>query len=47
MSEPLEIAIKKFGNHPSVIAINQNISVNQNFNFSNMSVIMSLIYLEN
>ena len=37
-SNPLEIAIKKFENHPSVQAIKQNISVNKDFYFSNIEV---------
>ena len=38
LSNPVEIAIKKFENHPSVQAIKQNISVNKNFHFSNTEV---------
>ena len=38
LSDPLEIAFKKFENHPSVQAIKQNISVNQDFYFSNTEV---------
>ena len=38
LSDPVEIAIRKFENHPSVQVINQNISENQNFYFSNTEV---------
>ena len=38
LSDPAEIAIRKFGNHLSVQAIRQNISVNQDFYFSNTEV---------
>ena len=38
MSDPVEIAIRKFENHPSVQAIKQSISVNQDFYFSNTEV---------
>ena len=38
LSDPVEIAIRKFENHPSVQAIKQNISVNQDFYFSNTEV---------
>ena len=38
LSDPLEIAFKKCENHPSVQAIKQNISVNQDFYFSNTEV---------
>ena len=38
LSNPVEIAIKKFENHPNVQAIKQNISVNNNFYFSNTEV---------
>ena len=37
-SDPVEIVIRKFENHPSVQAIKQNISVNQNFYFCNTQV---------
>ena len=37
-SSPLEIAIRKFENHPSVQVIKQNISVNKDFYFSNIEV---------
>ena len=37
-SDPVEIAIRKFENHPSVQTIMQNISVNQGFYFSNIEV---------
>ena len=43
LSAPLEIDIRKFENHPSVQAIKQNISVNQDFYFSNTE--FSDIYL--
>ena len=33
LSDPVEIAIRKFENHPSVQAIKHNISVNQDFYF--------------
>ena len=38
LSNPVDIAIKKFENHPSVQAIKQNISVNKNFYFPNTVV---------
>ena len=38
LSGPVEIAIRKFENHPSVQAIKQNISVSQDFYFSNTEV---------
>ena len=38
LSDPVEIAIRKFENHPSVQAIEQNISVNQDSYFSNTEV---------
>ena len=37
-SNPVEIAIRKFENHPSVQAIKQNISVNKDFYFSSTEV---------
>ena len=38
LSNPVDIAIRKFENHPSVQAIKQNISVNKDFYFSNTDV---------
>ena len=38
LSNPVEIAIRKFENHPSVQAIKQNIPVNKDFYFSNTEV---------
>ena len=38
LSNPVEIAIRKFENHPSVQAIKQIISVNKDFYFSNTDV---------
>ena len=38
LSNPVEITIRKFENHPSVQAIKQIISVNQDFCFSNTEV---------
>ena len=38
LSNPVDIAIRKFENHPSVQAIKQNISVNKDFHFSNTEV---------
>ena len=38
LSDPVEINIRKFENHPSVEATKQNISVNQDFYFSNTEV---------
>ena len=38
LSVPVETVVRKFENHPSVQAIKQNISVNQNFYFSNTEV---------
>ena len=37
-SDPVEIAIRKFENHPSVQSIEQNILVDQDFYFSNTEV---------
>ena len=38
LRDPLEIAIRKFENYPGVQAVKQNISVNQDFYFSNTEV---------
>ena len=38
LSDHVEIAIRKFENHPSVQAIKQNVSVSQDFYFSNTEV---------
>ena len=38
LSNPVEIAIRKFENHPSIQAIKENISVNKDFYFSNTDV---------
>ena len=38
LSDPVEISIGKFENHPSVQVLKQNISVNQDFHFSNTEV---------
>ena len=38
LSNPVEIALRKFENHPSVQAIKKSISVNQEFYFSNIEV---------
>ena len=38
LSDPVETVIRKFENHPSVQAIKENISVNQDFYFSNIEV---------
>ena len=38
LSGPVQIAIRKFENHPSVQAIKQNIPVSQDFYFSNTEV---------
>ena len=38
LSNPAEIAIRKFENYPSVQAIKQNIYVNKDFYFSNTEV---------
>ena len=38
LSDPVEIAIRAIENHPSVQAIKQNISVNQDFYFSNTEI---------
>ena len=43
LRDPVEIAVRNFENHPSVQAINQNISVSQNF-FS--LALRSVIYLK-
>ena len=42
LSNPVQIAIRKFENHPSVQAIKENISVNQDFIFLTLK---SVIYL--
>ena len=39
LSDPVEINIRKFENHPSVEATKQNISVNQDFYFSNTAAL--------
>ena len=38
LTNPVDIPISKFENHPSVQAIKQNISVNKDFDFSNTEV---------
>ena len=38
LSDPAETAVRKFENHPSVQAIKQNVSVNQDFYISNTEV---------
>ena len=38
LSNPVEIAIRKFENHPSVQAIKQNVSLTMDFYFSNTEV---------
>ena len=38
LRNPVDIAIRKSENHPSVQAIKQNISVNKKFHFSNTEV---------
>ena len=38
LSDSVEIAVRKFENHPRVQAITQNISLNQDFYFSNTEV---------
>ena len=38
LNNSVEIVIRKFENHPSVQAIKQNISVNQDFYFSNTEI---------
>ena len=38
LSNPVEIPIRKFENHPSVQVIKQNVSVNQDFYFSDTEV---------
>ena len=38
LSNPVDIAIRKFENHPSVPAIKQNIFVNKDFHFYNTEV---------
>ena len=35
LSDPVEIAIRKFENHPSVQVVKQNISVNQDLSLLN------------
>ena len=34
LSDPIEIAIKKFESHPSILAIKENINISSSFNFS-------------
>ena len=43
LSAPVEYAIKKFENHPSVEAIKQNVSVNQKFYFFNTKVLRDIL----
>ena len=38
LSDPVEIAIKKFENHPSVMVIRENINLNQEFFFKEVEV---------
>ena len=34
LENPVEISIKKFENHPSILSINENINIEQSFQFS-------------
>ena len=38
LSDPLDIAIKKFENHPSITAIRNNVNLSSKFNFNNIEV---------
>ena len=38
LSNPIDIAIGKFKNHPSIIAINNNVSPSSPFVFSNVEI---------
>ena len=38
LSDPVKIAIKKFGNHPSIIDIKKNVSINSTFSFSEIDI---------
>ena len=37
LEDPIKISIKKFENHPSVLSINENINVEQSFQFSEIT----------
>ena len=37
LEDPIEISIKKFENHPSILSINDNINVEQSFQFSEIT----------
>ena len=37
-SNPIDVAIEKFKNHPSIIAINSNVSPSSQFVFSNIEI---------
>ena len=38
LSDPVKIAVKKFGNHPSIIDIKRNISISSTFSFCDVDV---------
>ena len=38
ISDPLDIAIKKFNNHPSIIEIRNNVNSSSNFNFNEIEI---------
>ena len=38
LSDPVKIAIKKFGNHPSIIDIKKNVSIASTFSFCEVDV---------
>ena len=38
LSDPVKIAIKKFGNHPSIIDIKKNVSITSTFSFIEVGV---------
>ena len=37
LEDPIEISIKKFENHPSILSTNDNINVEQSFQFSEIT----------
>ena len=38
LSDPVKIAVKRFGNHPSIIDIRRNVSITSKFSFCEVTV---------
>ena len=45
ISDPVKRAVKKFGNHPSIIDIKKNVSVTSKFSFSEITITIIMMYL--